>query len=478
VNEGNDVEPQCLEDILNRSKPVFAPRIVPETAAPNKIVWQDIPSRAKAFFPSGAKYSIKILVDDDANDCQFDVTSSSKAEDFSNDFEAHVITPVPKLSEPVTDEAVLSSVQKALEKGQISKFDGALWIPPQTVNQVVRGSESGPIRLKDIDSKLRTNVGNTFEENGWGLLVMDYKKKPQPLLKKLLPVHSDHITVSSAQSSVDNYAKKEWCMQWYSQLAALHDSSRNPDVDAVGATTATGAAAAVVTSKESKIESTTPLRYNEKTAMKSNTTSFGKLNHDYKVAVMPFEEFDEDLQEFFRVKVLDHGDWTPIFKANNPTALLCFEFHPNYMRDFVFNYDVGTKGTFLEYHPFPHLYMAGNKESYVRLILGREMDGELGDDPVAGDVAYWSEIDRALGKSYMFIDVTIPYGKALWAKPMAIHNPSASVGIVYGSLELKNGREITGIMKTVAGEMVQPFGRLATDDEKLHDSSITRLSKL
>lgn len=167
---------------------------------------------------------------------------------------------------------------------------------------------------------------------------------------------------------------------------------------------------------------------------------------DYKIPQMHVADLDQDLQSFFDIKVMkigDRKDRTPIFSSEKGGAAQIghFTYKKEFVRDFVYDTADGSKGTYIEYHPFPHFITPADSDAYVRELVGRRV-----------------------GSTLYLVDLMIPFGYGLWLGKNVIHNDAACLGNIFIFFETENGEEDSVLLKGSNGAVARVFKNLETDD--------------
>ncbi|CAD7922581.1 unnamed protein product [Amoebophrya sp. A120] len=166
------------------------------------------------------------------------------------------------------------------------------------------------------------------------------------------------------------------------------------------------------------------------------------VSHDAKAPLVDVRHMNEDMQKFFGVRLMRDGDATPIIRPSSKFgAVVAMHFDPDglYPKKFSFkgyrDGEPGSKGVFLESHPFPHVVTAKDEKAVLRYCLAK-----YGTD----------------GKLYM-IEVVVPFGYGLFVNKNVIHGDTYVKGTVLIYLEPLEEYADSALVRTADGKMVNYY---------------------
>lgn len=128
---------------------------------------------------------------------------------------------------------------------------------------------------------------------------------------------------------------------------------------------------------------------------------------------IPIVEATEEHLSYYRAHLLENSDCFRFQTPSNNFPLFKMEIGHDYVEGYLMK---KNKGMYLEYHQEPHYHEPLNADAGGAYILARE----VGDAPLSAD-----GIER---KIYHLTAFKVPFGKAVYTEPGAIHDDAATNG--------------------------------------------------
>lgn len=137
----------------------------------------------------------------------------------------------------------------------------------------------------------------------------------------------------------------------------------------------------------------------------------GCLSQKYPEFKFEDIEHDADFKIFFNgIETFRTNEQSPCFQFPSDGVGVTY-YYDNKQNSYIKSYlldENGANGSFVEKHPFPHVFTPGDKDSIGKVLVGKQCDG-----------------------AYYFSIVELEYGQALFLPENTVHSDSSTVGNLF-----------------------------------------------